>query len=141
MGRLLGIDYGEVRIGLAITDERKMMALPACVIKASKTPQLTAESIAKEIARYGLIEKIIIGLPLLLNGKEGDMALKVKAFGAVLQDVFKVEVIYWDERLTSSQVDRLMMEAGLNRKKRAQHVDTMAAATILQNYMDAHRIN
>ncbi len=139
MGRLLGIDFGTVRIGLAISDERHCMALPIGMILASKKPEETIKAIAIEVARYGKIEKIIIGLPLLLNGKEGDMALKVKAFGTHLEAVFSCPIIYWDERLTSVQVDRLLKDSGLNRKKRTAHVDTLAASTILQTYLDSIR--
>ena len=137
MGRLLGIDFGLVRIGLAISDERHCMALPIGMVLASKKPEETTRALVKEVARYGRIEKIIIGLPLLLNGKEGDMALKVKAFGAFLEDAFSCPIVYWDERLTSMQVDRLLKEGGLNRKKRTAHVDTLAASTILQTYLDS----
>jgi putative Holliday junction resolvase len=141
MGRILGVDFGLARIGIAITDERKIMALPVGAFRTEKTPALTIQMLVRELASYGAIEKIVIGLPLLLNGKEGDMALAVKAFGALLKEAFQVEVIYWDERLTSAQVDKLMIGAGFNRKKRAQHVDAMAANTILENYLDSQRLS
>lgn len=137
MGRILGVDFGLKRIGIAITDERKVMALPVGTFQAEKTPAATAARLVKDLARYGTLEKIVIGLPLLLNGKEGEMAALVKAFGAHLQDAFQVEVVYFDERLTSSQVDRLLTDAGWNRKKRAQHVDELAATTILQTFLDS----
>ncbi|MBY0528699.1 MAG: Holliday junction resolvase RuvX [Rhabdochlamydiaceae bacterium] len=140
MGRILGVDFGLARIGIAITDERKIMALPVGAFRTEKTPALTVQMLMKELASYGAIEKIVIGLPLLLNGKEGDMALAVKAFGSLLNQAFQVEVVYWDERLTSAQVDKLMMDSGFNRKKRAQHSDAMAAHTILENYLDSLRI-
>lgn len=137
MGRLLGIDFGKARIGLAITDEQKRMALPMGIIRTGKDVKETVELIRKEISRYKEIETMVIGLPLQLNGKEGEMAQIVRIFGQALQDTLSIPVVYWDERLTSAQVDRFLKDAGMNRKKRAEHSDEMAATTILQNYMDS----
>lgn len=137
MGRLLGIDFGKARIGLAITDEQKRMALPMGIIRTGKDVKETVELIRKEISRYKEIETMVIGLPLQLNGKEGEMAHIVRIFGQALQDTLSIPVVYWDERLTSAQVDRFLKDAGMNRKKRAEHSDEMAATTILQNYMDS----
>jgi len=70
MGRLLGIDYGEARIGIAVTDERRCMASPVGAYKVGKTLAETAQILAKELSHYGKFDRIVIGLPLLLNGKE-----------------------------------------------------------------------
>ncbi len=139
MGRILGVDFGLARIGLAITDENKIMALPIGIVRAGKTPKDTAELIRKELLRYKEIEAMIVGLPLQLNGKEGEMAVLARAFGQALHEALSIPVIYWDERLTSAQVERSLRDAGMNRKKRAQHSDELAATTILQNYLDSKR--
>lgn len=137
MGRLVGIDFGNVRIGLAISDAQKRIALPLKVIRAGKDFKATSELICKELSSYQGIEAAVIGLPLELSGKEGPMAQAVRAFAVLFQEVSSLPIIFWDERLTSAQVERFLKDAGMNRKKRAQHSDEMAATTILQNYLDS----
>lgn len=137
MGRILGLDFGNVRIGLAITDEQKRIALPIGIIRAGKDHKATSELICKEISRYKEIESVVIGLPLQLNGKEGEMAQLVRAFSQIFQEISSLPIIFWDERLTSAQVERFLKDAGMNRKKRAEHSDEMAATTILQNYLES----
>ena len=135
MGRLLGIDFGLTRIGIAISDERKIIATALGSIKTKDKPLVALE---KLLAKYSSIEAIILGLPLLLNGKEGDMALQARTFAAVLESHFQVSVIFWDERLTYVQVERFLTECGVNRRKRAQISDEQSAALILQDYLNCH---
>lgn len=137
MGRIVGIDFGIVNIGVAITDERRIIAQPVGVVRSAKDLTQTAHLILKELSSYQNIDLIVIGLPLLLSGKEGDMAEKTKAFGSVLEKVSSLPVLYWDERLTSAQVERMLRDADVSRKKRAQLSDKLAAVTILQNYLDS----
>ena len=137
MGRYLGIDFGIARLGLAISDERKCLALPIGRIRAGKTYAETIDSLRQALVSYKSIEKIVIGLPLQLNGTEGEMAKLVRAFAAELEKAFQWPIVFWDERLTSSEVEQRLKEAGLNRKKRAEHSDELAAMTILQNYLDS----
>lgn len=139
MKRLAGIDFGLARIGIALSDERQFFASPYKTILVDKQLKKTAELIALELSKYAPLEAIVMGLPLLLNGKEGEMALKVKEFGALLKEFIDTPIIFWDERLTSLQVERSMKEGGLNRKKRSTVIDQMAAASILQNYLDYKR--
>ncbi len=135
MGRLLGIDFGLTRIGIAISDERKIIAIALGSIKAKDKPLDALESL---LAKHSSIEAIVVGLPLLLNGKEGDMALHARTFAAVLENHFQVPIIFWDERLSSAQVERFLTECGVNRKKRAQISDEQSAALILQDYLNCH---
>lgn len=137
MGRLIGIDFGKTRIGLAVSDELKRIALPIGIVRAGKTPKETIDLIHQKIAHYKGIEAFVLGLPLQLNGKEGEMAQAVRLFGKALEEILSYPIIYWDERLTSAQVERSLKDAGMNRKKRAEHSDEMAATTILQNYLDS----
>ncbi len=137
MGRIVGIDFGTARIGLAITDEMRIITQPLATVQASKNVKQTADLIAKELERFKKIDTIVIGLPLLLSGKEGEMATLAKAFGAAVEARMGVPVVYWDERLTSSQVDRMLRDSDVSRKKRATLSDQLAAAAILQNYMDS----
>ena len=136
MKRLAGIDFGLVRIGIALSDERQLFASPFKTLIAEKQLKKTAELLALELSKHAPLEAIVIGLPLLLNGKEGPMALKVKEFALLLKEFIETPIVFWDERLTSLQVDRSMKEGGLNRKKRSNIMDQMAAASILQNYLD-----
>lgn len=139
--RIIGIDYGMVRIGLAVSDENKIIATPMKTFIAEKKSEQT---IAKLVAfllehekGYGYkIESIAIGFPLLMSGKKGLLADEVTHFVKLLQEALAVPIITWDERLTSVQADRSLREGNLTRKKRSQKVDSVAAVIILQNYLD-----
>ncbi|HEY2809874.1 MAG TPA: Holliday junction resolvase RuvX [Rhabdochlamydiaceae bacterium] len=139
MGRVVGIDFGMARLGLAISDEKRIIAQPLLALKAGKDFVHTAQLLAKELARYSNIDCIVLGLPLLLSGKEGDMAIKVKAFKGALEQQFGIPVILWDERLTSQQVDRFLKSADMKRKQRSQVCDALAAAAILENYLSSQQ--
>jgi putative Holliday junction resolvase len=140
MGRLVGFDYGRARIGISLSDERKIIASSLLVLKVPKTLPLLLKELEKVLAPYSPFDLFIIGLPLLLSGKEGEMAEEVKAFGKALTDHFSVPCIFWDERLSSSQADRFMREDSLSRKERAQRIDTVCSTLILQNYLEAQEI-
>ena len=136
MGRLACFDYGRARIGISISDERKIIASPLQVLKVPKSAKLLFQEMQKILSPHFPFDLFIVGLPLLLNGKEGDMAEEARAFGTALSKFFSIPCLYWDERLSSSQADKLMKEASLTRKQRAGLVDTMSSTLILQNYMD-----
>jgi len=140
MGRLAGFDYGRARIGISLSDERKIIASSLTTVKVPKTLPLLLKEIEKALAPYAPFDLFIIGLPLLLNGKEGEMAGEAKAFGKALTDHFSVPCTFWDERLSSFQADRLMREGSLNRKQRARRIDTVCSTLILQNYLEAQEI-
>lgn len=135
MGRILSIDYGKKRIGIALSDPMKIVASPLKTIHAGKNDKETLALIVQEIESYDL-ETIIIGLPLLLSGKESETSLLVRKLVATLEEKITTPIILWDERLTSKQVERVMMEGNVKRKKRTEHVDTLSATLILQSYMD-----
>lgn len=137
MGRILGFDYGKARIGVAASDVRKVIASPVATVPSEHLDVESARKILTQVSHLAPFELLVVGLPLLLNGKEGDMALGAKKFGTYLEQVFQVPVMFWDERLTSSQAERLMKDDHKTRKERAKSVDTLAATLILQNYLDA----
>lgn len=137
MGRIVGIDFGTVRIGVAISDERKIIARSLVTVQMGKDIPSTIELIRQQLLPYFPIEAIVVGNPLLLNGKEGEMALKAKTFGEFLSKILDLTVIFWDERLTSSQVERMLKGAEVSRKKRAKLSDQLSAVAILQNYLDS----
>jgi putative holliday junction resolvase len=139
LGRIVGIDFGKVRIGLAVSDDRRIIAQPLETIRAGRNHDLTAQAIHASLARYKDIDTIVVGLPLLLNGKEGDMAILVRAFAAALEKVLPYPIVFWDERLTSSGVERMLLDLDVSRKKRAELSDALSAVSILQNYLDSLR--
>lgn len=136
MGRILSIDYGKKRIGLALSDPMKIIASPLKTLQAGKNAQETLDILLKEIAIHD-IETIVIGLPLHLSNAESELSLLVRKLKEDLETRISIPIILWDERLTSKQVERIMMEDDVNRKKRSQHVDTLSATLILQSYMDS----
>lgn len=135
MGRILSIDYGKARIGLALTDPTKTIASPLKTLKTGKDHAATVDLILKEIETHD-VETLLVGLPLLLSGKDSETTQIVRSFAALLEEKSGLPVILWDERLTSKEVDRVMRDASIKRKKRAAHVDTLSATLILQNYLD-----
>ena len=139
MGRIAGIDYGKTRIGLAVSDESRIIATALETIQASKDPRETAKKIADALSSYKKIDVIVIGLPLHMNGKESEMSQSVRAFATVLEDVIPVPIIFWDERLTSAGVEKMLKGIDMSRKKRASVSDALSAVSILQNYLDSLR--
>ncbi len=135
MSRIAALDYGKARIGLALSDERAIIAQPHPCLAAGTTLEETAQIIACELAKHKL-GKIVIGLPLHMNGKESPMSEEVRKLAIILETLCKVPVKLWDERLTTAQVERSLKEAGLNRKKRTHLVDSLSATLILQNFLD-----
>ncbi len=136
MGRIVGIDYGTVRIGLAISDEQRIIARSLETIKASRDPKHTAHAIAQALSSFKP-DLIVIGLPLMLNGKEGEMAIAVRNFAKVLEEILPLPLVFWDERLTSAGVDKMLIAMDVSRKKRASLSDALSAVSILQNYLDS----
>lgn len=137
MARLLGFDYGRARIGVAMSDPRQIIVSPAFVMPVEKKLLQAIKKIKLKTDPSGPFEALIVGLPLLLSGKEGEMALEAKKFAKLLQEEFQLPLFLWDERLTSAQAERLMKEDDKSRKQRAQAIDTLSATLILQNYLDA----
>jgi len=140
--RVLGIDYGMSRIGLAISDERQIIALPLYIVKAEKNIQQTLQNLLQAISELCLkyqceISEIVIGLPLMMSGQVGIQADAVKNFIILFTEKSPISVKTWDERLTTVQADRILRESNLNRKARSKLVDTVSATLILQSYLDS----
>ncbi len=133
--RYLGIDYGRARIGLSISDPTGSLAQPLTILK--NRPGIVEE--IKEIAASYGVEKIVMGLPLNMNGKAGKMAQETEDFASRLREVTGLPVETVDERLSSWEAHSIMKEAGLNRKKRSQKADKVAATIILQRYLERHK--
>ena len=132
--RILGIDYGEKRIGLALSDEMEMTARGLSVIER-RSKKADLEAIAAAVSEHA-VGAIVVGYPLRLDGTAGIQCDKVDRFIAALRDVVSVPVIAWDETLSTKEAEGLMREAGVKRKKKRGMVDRIAAAVILQDYLN-----
>ena len=133
--RILALDHGTKRIGIAISDELKMIAQPLEFSPAE--PFLDFVTRLKEIIREKEVELILIGMPRNMDGSYGPAALKVQEFIAVLKDMVAIPIQTWDERLTSAQAQRFLIQGGVRRQERKQKVDKMAASILLQSYLDS----
>jgi putative Holliday junction resolvase len=133
--RILAIDHGSKRIGIAVSDELKMIAQPLEFILAEPFPAFLAR--LQELIRDKEVESILVGLPRNMDGSYGPAAQKVQEFVVALKGVLSVPIKTWDERLTSAQANRLLIQGNVRRDKRKEKVDKMAAAILLQSYLDS----
>ena len=135
--RILGIDYGTRRLGLALSDEGEILAspLPVCVRTTIKEDLHFLAGLIREKQ----VGKIILGLPLNMDGSQGEMARVVQEFADELRSECNVPVVLFDERLTTSEAERVLVHADISRKKRKNLRDGLAAVLILQGYLDSQR--
>lgn len=136
--RALGIDLGSSRIGLALSDAGGVIASPFLVLKRSRSAAHDRAEIAR-IARDEEVEILVVGLPLLMSGAHGPAARAATEEARKLATVVDVPVVLHDERLTTVSADRAMIEGGLRAPERRQVVDKIAAAIMLQSWLDARR--
>jgi putative Holliday junction resolvase len=132
--RILGIDYGSKRLGLAVCDELGLTAQALTTI-TRKNRVRDLEKIDSVIKEYN-IEKIVVGYPLRLDGTEGIQCEKVNRFVDILESKFSLPIVKWDETLSTKEAEEILIEANMSRKKRKGVVDKLAAAIILQDYLD-----
>jgi len=133
--KIIGIDYGKARIGVAYSDEHQKIAFPKNAILGKHDPEKNAHLLAKDLENTSY-EFLVVGLPLLMTGKDSPMTQEVKQFANCVNQLTGKQVILWDERLTSKQVERDLILGDVKRKDRTKVVDSMAAALILQSYLD-----
>ncbi|MBZ0254425.1 Holliday junction resolvase RuvX [bacterium] len=135
MGRVLALDLGSKRVGLALSDALRITAQPFDTLAFSSAAKLL-EDVAEIIQRESVTE-IVIGLPKRLNGSHGDKANEAKAFAKQLREAVDIPVQLWDERFSTHAAQRALLEGDVRRKKRKQVIDKTAAAWILQGYLDS----
>ena len=135
--RILGLDFGSKTVGVAVSDELLITAQGVEIIRREKPTKLrqTLARIEELVAEYS-VEKMVLGYPKNMNNTEGERCEKTKEFKEMLERRTGLEVILWDERLTTVSADKLMMETGIRRENRKQYVDEIAAVFILQGYLD-----
>ena len=133
--RILALDHGTKRVGFALSDELKVIAQPLEFVAAEPFADLVAR--VEELIHDKEVELILVGLPRNMNGSCGPAALKVQSFVDALRAALPVPIRTWDERLTSAQANRLLIQGNVRRDKRKQKVDQTAAAILLQSYLDS----
>ena len=133
--RILAIDHGSKRIGIAVSDELKMIAQPLEFIPADPFDQFLAR--LKAILTEKPAELILVGLPRNMDGSYGPAAASVQEFVGVLKQSVAIPIWTWDERLTSAQANRALIAGDVRRSKRKEKVDKTAAALLLQSYLDS----
>jgi putative holliday junction resolvase len=133
--RILSLDHGTRRIGVAVSDETKTIATPLEYIPVEAMDKVIAR--LQQLIREKDVELILIGMPRNMDGTYGPATEKVKDFIAAIQPHITTPVKTWDERLTSAQANRVLLQANVRRDKRKQNVDKMAAAILLQSYLDS----
>lgn len=136
MGRTLGIDFGDRRIGLALSDELGLTAQPAGVIP-TQADGGHLQALARLCRERG-VERVVVGLPRNMDGSLGERARLTLGFVEALREVLEVPVETWDERLTTRRAERSLWARGLTHKRRKARRDTVAAQLILQGYLDSH---
>lgn len=143
--RVLGLDYGTKTVGVAVSDPLEIIAQPLETIERKSAGKLrqTLARIEAIIEEYGAagqqekIEKIVLGYPKNMNNTEGDRCEATVSFKNDLERRTGLEVVLWDERLTTVEAERILMDSGVRRENRKTYIDKMAAAVILQNYLDS----
>ena len=137
--RILALDHGTKRIGIALSDELKMIAQPLEFVAAEPFAGFLER--LRQLLTEKQVELVLVGMPRNMNGTYGPAALKVEEFVATLRRSIAVPIKTWDERLTSAQANRYLIQGNVRRDQRKEKVDQMAAAILLQSYLDGLAAN
>lgn len=133
--RALGLDMGDKTIGVAVTDEMGWTAQPVTTIRR-KSLVVDLEALAAIVAEKEA-DRFVIGLPLNMDDTEGPRAEKTRRFAAAVEERFGLPIVLWDERLSTWEAERMLLEANMRRQKRREVIDTVAAVVILRSWLDA----
>ena len=135
--RILGIDYGDARMGVALSDPTGFLAGGLCCVKVNGIAIAVKE--AARLAKENGAELIVVGLPVNMNGTEGERAARVKSFASELSEACGIDTVFIDERRSTILAAGYMNETGTHGKKRKENIDTLSAQIILQTYLDRVR--
>ncbi len=138
MSRVVGLDPGSKRIGVAVSDSERSTAVPVAVVEVIRERPATLRQLATLIREYEATE-VVVGLPTSLDGVERAAAVQARTLGRQLAELTGLPVGHHDERLTTVTADRLLAEAGHDSRSRRKVVDQVAAAVMLQSWLDRHR--
>ena len=135
--RIMGLDYGDKTVGVAVSDEMLLTAQPLETIHRDRPGKLR-QTLARieELLRQYEVETVVIGLPKRMDNSEGERCEKTRAFGEQLEGRTGLEIIYQDERLTTVAADAVLEQGGVRRENRKAYIDKVAASLILQTYLD-----
>ncbi|WP_163652974.1 Holliday junction resolvase RuvX [Listeria sp. PSOL-1] len=136
--RIMGLDVGSKTVGVAISDELGWTAQGIETITINEEAKQFGYKRVQELVLLYQVEKVVVGLPKNMNNTIGPRAESSQKYAEVLANRLGKEVVLWDERLTTAQAERTLLEADVSRKKRKQVIDKLAAVMILQSYLDAH---
>ena len=134
MSKVMGVDYGERRTGLAVSDDSRVIAFPRATLECGQVEQAAA-AVARAAAADGVGE-IVVGYPVNMDGSRGPRAARTEVFAAELGKRTAIPVRMWDERLSTKIAEAVLIEAGTRREQRRGVVDKLAAQVILQGYLD-----
>lgn len=139
-GRVLGVDAGEKRVGLAMSDETGLLASPFQVLTRSGPLSETLHAIGRVIAEHA-VQSVVVGLPLNVDGSEGKQAKRARHFAERLERVAQLPVLLWDERLSTREAEALVRGRGrsLRARRGRGEIDALAAAVFLQDFLDAEQ--
>jgi len=133
--RILGLDIGSKRIGVAISDELGMLASPVGMVERGKNDRAAFRKLIEQWQP----SLLVAGLPTGMSGREGPQAAETRAYADALAAELDLPLEYWDERLSTTVAERSLIEAGVRRERRKEKIDAMAAAVMLQGYLDHQR--
>ncbi|MDO4166081.1 MAG: Holliday junction resolvase RuvX [Eubacteriales bacterium] len=135
--RIMGLDYGDKTVGVAISDGMMLTAQPVETIKRDRPSKLrkTLARLEDLMEEYD-VETVVIGLPKRMNNEEGERCERTREFGDMIERRTGLTVVYQDERLTTVEADAVLQEGGVRKERRKQYIDKMAASIILQGYLD-----
>ena len=137
--RALGLDVGARRIGVALSDELGLLAAPLTTVLVRRRQEDRALAEIAALAREKGVEAVVVGLPTSLNGGEGPQAAIVRDFAARLAPLLDVPLTFGDERYTTAEAERLLIDRRLSREERRERIDAAAAAIMLQSFLDTRR--
>lgn len=136
-GKILGVDYGRRRIGLAVSDETATLARPLATAEVSGQQKAAAEAVAEAARREG-VRTVVLGDPRHMDGRESSLGAEVRLLARRIEALLpEVPVVLWDERLTSCEAEAILKERGERLRGRKGRLDQVAAAVLLQSYLDA----
>jgi len=138
LSRTLCLDVGDRRIGVAVSDPEGLLAVPVTTIQ-TKDIETSVKAIAEMVARYEA-GSIVVGMPNLMSGEAGEQALKVEQFVVHLQEHISIPIEWWDERLSTVAAEKMMRDTGAKKSRRDANRDSLAAALVLQAYLDSRRM-
>lgn len=136
--RIMGLDYGAKTVGVAVSDEMLLTAQPLETISRERESKLrrTYARLEALMEQYQ-VERVVVGLPKKLNNEEGERCEKTREFARRLEERTGLQVIFWDERLSTAAADQVLEEAGVRKDRRKAYIDKIAASIILENYLQS----